>query len=92
MWNIVYSVAITLALVYGVLVDLYDNLAFGVLVHELSVIGVIVNGARLSGSGGTVKLIQDIAASIWNGTVESYRTLFTINKPKVNATFKPHNH
>ncbi len=92
MWNIVYSVAITLALVYGVLVDLYDNLAFGVLVHELSVIGVIVNGARLSGSGGTVKLIQDIAVSIWNGTVESYRTLFTINKPKVNATFKPHNH
>lgn len=76
-WNIGYSVAITLALVYGVLAGLYDNLAFGVLIHELSVIGVIINGARLSGSGGTIKLLADIGKSLWTGTIDSYKALFT---------------
>ena len=76
-WNIGYSVAITLALVYGVLAGLYDNLAFGVLIHELSVIGVIINGARLSVSGGTIKLLADIGKSLWTGTVDSYKELFS---------------
>jgi Cd2+/Zn2+-exporting ATPase len=43
--NIVYSVFVTAMLVYAVLAGINDNLAFGVLVHELSVIGVIINGA-----------------------------------------------
>ena len=90
--NIAYSVAITLALVYGVIADVYDSLAFGVLVHELSVIGVIVNGARLSGTGGTVKLIREIATSIWDGTINSFRQLFSSFNPKIDATLKPHNH
>ena len=75
-WNIVYSVGVTLALVYMVLSGMNQNLAFGVLVHELSVIGVIINGARLSGSGGTVKLIADIGKSIWTGTIDSFKALF----------------
>ena len=74
-WNIAYSVAITVILVYLVLSGINDNLAVGVLVHELSVIGVIINGARLSGSGGTVKLIAEIGKSIWTGTIDSFKAL-----------------
>jgi len=73
--NITYSVAITLALVYMVLVGINTNLAVGVLIHELSVIGVIINGARLSGTGGTVKLIGEIGKSIWTGTIDSFKAL-----------------
>lgn len=75
--NIVYSVIVTMMLVYAVLAGLYENLAFGVLVHELSVIGVIINGARLSGTGGTLALIADIGKSIWTGTINAYRSLLT---------------
>ena len=75
-WNIGYSVAITIFLVYLVLADLNNSLAFGVLVHELSVIGVIINGARLSGTGGTLKLIIDTFTSIWKGTIESFKSLY----------------
>ena len=76
MWNIGYSVAVTLFLVYLVLVGVNDSLAIGVLVHELSVIGVIINGARLSGTGGTLQLIADIFKSIWDGTIESFKALY----------------
>ena len=76
MWNIKYSVAVTLFLVYLVLAGINDSLAFGVLVHELSVIGVIINGARLSGTGGTFKLIADIFHSIWKGTLDSFKSLY----------------
>ena len=75
--NIVYSVFVTAMLVYAVLAGLNENLAFGVLVHELSVIGVIINGAWLSGSGGTFALIVDIGKSIWTGTINAYRSLLT---------------
>ncbi len=74
--NIVYSVLVTLILVYAVLAGLNDSLAIGVLVHELSVIGVIINGARLSGSGGTLLLILEIGKSIWTGTIDSFKALF----------------
>ena len=76
LWNIGYSVAITLILVYLVLAGINDSLALGVLVHELSVIGVIINGARLSGTGGTLQLIGDIFKSIWDGTIESFKALY----------------
>ena len=76
LWNIGYSVAITLILVYLVLAGINDSLAIGVLVHELSVIGVIINGARLSGTGGTLQLIGDIFKSIWDGTIESFKALY----------------
>ena len=75
MFNIIYSVAVTLVLVYMVLANITDNLAVGVLVHELSVIGVIINGARLSGTGGTIRLIGDIGRSIYDGTVNSFKAL-----------------
>ncbi len=76
-WNIAYSVMITMALVYMVLAGINDNLAIGVLVHELSVIGVIINGARLSGSGGTLRLILEIGKSIWTGTIDSFKALLS---------------
>ena len=76
LWNIGYSVAITLFLVYLVLAGFNESLAIGVLVHELSVIGVIINGARLSGTGGTLKLIGDIFKSIWDGTIDSFKALY----------------
>jgi len=76
MWNIRYSVAVTLFLVYLVLAGINESLAFGVLVHELSVIGVIINGARLSGTGGTFKLIAEIFHSIWKGTLDSFKSLY----------------
>ena len=76
-WNIVYSVTITIALVYMVLAGINENLAIGVLVHELSVIGVIINGARLSGSGGTLLLIYEIGKSIWTGTIDSFKALLS---------------
>ena len=75
MFNIIYSVAVTLVLVYMVLANITDNLAVGVLVHELSVIGVIINGARLSGTGGTIRLMGDIGRSIYDGTVNSFKAL-----------------
>ena len=75
--NIVYSVMVTLVLVYAVLAGLNESLAFGVLVHELSVIGVIINGARLSGSGDTLALVLDIGKSIWTGTFNAYKSLLT---------------
>ena len=75
-WNIYYSLAITLFLVYLVLTGINDSLAIGVLVHELSVIGVIIDGARLSGTGGTLKLIRDIFYSIWQGTLDSFKSLY----------------
>lgn len=76
LWNIGYSVAITLFLVYLVLAGVNESLAIGVLVHELSVIGVIINGARLSGTGGTFQLIGDIFKSIWVGTIDSFKALY----------------
>ena len=75
-WNIYYSIAVTLFLVYLVLAGVNDSLAVGVLVHELSVIGVIINGARLSGTGGTLMLIKDIFYSIWQGTLDSFKALY----------------
>ena len=75
-WNIYYSLAVTLFLVYLVLAGVNESLAIGVLVHELSVIGVIINGARLSGTGGTLMLIKDIFYSIWQGTLESFKALY----------------
>ena len=75
-WNIYYSLAVTLFLVYLVLAGINESLAFGVLVHELSVIGVIINGARLSGTGGTLKLMRDIFYSIWKGTLDSFKAFY----------------
>lgn len=76
-WNISYSVFITMILVYTVLSGLNTSLTIAVLVHEVSVIGVIINGARLSGAGETWKLISDIGKSLFSGTIESFKVLFS---------------
>jgi P-type E1-E2 ATPase len=75
--NLAYSVAITLVLVYLVLAGVSDNLALMVLVHEVSVIGVIINGARLSGSGGTLPMIWDIIQGLYSETMSSFGALFS---------------
>ena len=74
--NLAYSVAITFVLVYIVLADISDNLALMVLVHEVSVIGVIINGARLSGSGGTLPMIWEIIQGLYTETMASFSALF----------------
>ena len=78
-WNIGYSVLVTAILVYTVLIGINENLAIGVLVHELSVIGVIINGARLSGAGGTISLIVDVSKSLYFGTIDSFKALLNIS-------------
>jgi P-type E1-E2 ATPase len=75
--NLAYSVAITLVLVYLVLAGVSDNLALMVLVHEVSVIGVIINGARLSGSGGTLPMIWEIIQGLYSETMSSFGALFS---------------
>jgi hypothetical protein len=47
-----------------------------VLVHEVSVIGVIINGARLSGSGGTLPMIWEIIQGLYTETMSSFGALF----------------
>ena len=77
--NLAYSVAITFVLVYLVLAGISQNLALMVLVHEISVIGVIINGARLSGSGGTMPMIWDIIQGLYTETMSSFSALFERN-------------
>jgi cation transport ATPase len=77
--NLAYSVAITFVLVYLVLTGISQNLALMVLVHEISVIGVIINGARLSGSGGTMPMIWDIIQGLYTETMSSFSALFERN-------------
>ena len=50
--NLLFSIGVTVILVFAVINNWYDNLWIGVLVHEMSVIVVILNGARLAGSDG----------------------------------------
>ena len=75
--NLIISVGITLALVGAVILQMYDELWVGVLIHEASVILVILNGARLAGSEGAVALIGNLFVSLWRDTKESFLLLRT---------------
>ena len=71
-FNLMFSIGITVVLVFAVMNGWYDQLWVGVLVHEMSVIVVILNGARLAGSDGWwsllsgtfLSLISDIKVSL----------------------------
>ena len=72
MGNIYISIGITIALVTAVILQLYDELWVGVLIHEASVILVILNGARLAVGGGGFALLRSILVTLWHDTKESF--------------------
>ena len=73
--NLLLSIGITLALVAAVIAQMYDELWVGVLIHEASVILVILNGARLAGTDGALKLLKNIFISLWIDTKEAFQML-----------------
>jgi Cd2+/Zn2+-exporting ATPase len=75
--NLVISVGITMALVGAVIAQMYDELWVGVLIHEASVILVILNGARLAGTEGAIKLLRNIFVSLWSDTKKAFSMLAT---------------
>ena len=64
MQNLFFSVFITITLVFAVIQQWYDQLWVGVLIHELSVIIVILNGARLAQNGQSMKLLKETLKSV----------------------------
>jgi len=74
--NLVFSVAVTIALVFAVINGMYDQLWVGVLIHEASVIVVILNGARLAGNSGALQLLSQIFKSLYFDTRTSFDALF----------------
>ena len=75
MGNIYISIGITIALVTAVILHLYDELWVGVLIHEASVLLVILNGARLAGGEGGFALLRSIFVTLWKDTKESFSML-----------------
>ena len=73
--NLVFSVAITVILVFAVINGMYDQLWVGVLIHEASVILVILNGARLAGNSGALKLLSETFKSLYSDTKKSFEVL-----------------
>jgi Cd2+/Zn2+-exporting ATPase len=73
--NLLITVGITLSLVVAVILQLYDELWVGVLIHEASVILVILNGARLAGGDGAILLLKSILKSLWFDTKEAFQLL-----------------
>ena len=73
--NLVFSVAITIILVFAVINGWYDELWVGVLIHEASVILVILNGARLAGNSGALKLLSETFKSLYFDTRLSFEAL-----------------
>ena len=55
--------------------QLYDELWVGVLIHEASVILVILNGARLAGGDGAIILLKSILKSLWFDTKDAFHVL-----------------
>jgi Cd2+/Zn2+-exporting ATPase len=67
--NIALSVIITFTLVFAVINGWYDELWVGVLIHEASVLLVILNGARLAGKQGMASMLGSIVKTLWSDTV-----------------------
>ena len=63
-----FSVFITVTLVFAVVQQWYDQLWVGVLIHELSVVVVILNGARLAQNGQSFKLLKETMKSMVQDT------------------------
>ena len=78
--NILISVLITLILVWSVLSQYNDQLWIGVLVHEASAILVILNGARLSGDKGMLRMLLDLGKDLWNDTTDAFKAIVASKK------------
>ena len=74
MQNLFFSVFITVTLVFAVVQQWYDQLWVGVLVHELSVVIVILNGARLAQNGQSMKLFKETLKSMVEDTKIAFST------------------
>ena len=72
MQNLFFSVAITLTLVFAVVQQWYDQLWVGVLIHEASVILVILNGARLAQNGEALVLLRETLRTMIADTKEAF--------------------
>lgn len=72
MQNLFFSVAITLTLVFAVVQQWYDQLWVGVLIHEASVILVILNGARLAQNGEAFVLLKETLRTMVGDTKEAF--------------------
>ena len=72
--NLSFSILVTITLVYAVVNGFYDALWVGVLVHELSVILVILNGARLAEGTGTLQLVKKTFSAMWEATILAFDT------------------
>ena len=70
--NLFFSVAITLTLVFAVINQWYDQLWVGVLIHEASVILVILNGARLAQNGQAIPLLIETLRTMVQDTKEAF--------------------
>ena len=73
MQNLFFSVAITVTLVFAVIQQWYDQLWVGVLIHEASVILVILNGARLAQNGQAGALLKETMRTLVDETKEAFR-------------------
>ena len=72
--NLSFSILVTVTLVYAVVNGFYDALWIGVLVHEMSVILVILNGARLAEGAGTLTLVKNTFIAMWEATLVALQT------------------
>lgn len=77
MQNLFFSVFITVTLVFAVIQQWYDQLWVGVLIHELSVIIVILNGARLAQNGQSFKLLKETLSTMVDDTKLAFSTFRT---------------
>ena len=71
--NLSFSILVTITLVI-VVNGFYDALWVGVLVHELSVILVILNGARLAEGTGTLTLVKNTFIAMWESLLTALET------------------
>ena len=72
MQNLFFSVAITVTLVFAVIQQWYDQLWVGVLIHEASVILVILNGARLAQNGQALPLLKETLRTMVDDTKRAF--------------------
>ena len=72
--NLTFSILVTITLVYAVVNGFYSALWVGVLVHEASVILVILNGARLAEGTGTLTLVKNTFIAMWEATITALQT------------------
>lgn len=85
MANLYFSLGVTITLVYAVVNGWYSNIWFGVVVHELSVVVVILNGARIAGKSGWLDLLVGTVKSVIYDTIEAFKLLNSKYNPRAKS-------